>query len=154
MRIDPLFGNTPDNNNKISPQKSVEDNRSIFLSFNDSDGIIDKNDIQFSNDLAEEIVAPYLYFLKSYCDGNHEWTGFMLDTVNLLLESINAAYEDYNGNYKTSVLKDNVVLSDDEGNEVLELVVVKGQIKYLHNYKNSELSEFTENDDGTKTIKK
>lgn len=153
MKINGVFGNTPDNN-RLLPQNPTENNNSIFLSFNDTDGIIDTNDIQFSGEKAMELTAPYLAFLSDYCDGNHQWTPFMLDAVIAMLESINSAYENYNENYNmTKSPFGEISLTDENGNSVLDVTIGTKQPLEIIDYQNNTRISISNNNDGSKNIK-
>ncbi|MBO7672086.1 hypothetical protein J6S88_01625 [bacterium] len=138
MQVNGVFGNNTPDNRRVLSQNSISENGSIFLSFNDTDGKIDANDIQYSNDKAMELAAPYFAFLVSYCDGEHEWTPFMLEMVTRLIDSVNTAYENYNENYNiTQTPFGGISLTDENGNSVLDVRAGNNSVTSITDYTNN-----------------
>lgn len=103
MYIHPLNNEVQKNSSSLLSSNSDETGKeSIFMSFNDDDGIIQKTDIQFANKKSEEIATPYLTFLDKYCDGKHNWTTALKDMVQLVIHYFNDCYK--NGEIDTKRL--------------------------------------------------
>ena len=124
MNINSLNNENFDNNKTIQSQSQSNDssNASIFLSFNDDNGIVEKTDIQFANKETKEIAAPLLTFLDKYCDGNHKWTSSLSDTVKMFIKHFNESLENYD--------KDNNVENSEQGVMVTDK---NGKIKFVVN---------------------
>lgn len=103
MYIHPLNNEVQKNSSSLLSSNSDETSKeSIFMSFNDDDGIIQKTDIQFANKKSEEIATPYLTFLDKYCDGKHNWTTALLDMTKRIIEYFNDCFKNNDEQYNYS----------------------------------------------------
>ena len=94
---------------------SSNSNGSIFLSFNDDNGIVEKKDIQFANKESKEIAAPLLTFLDKYCDGKHKWTSALSDTIKNVIQHFNESFEKPDKDTNIEKSEQGVTVTDSNG---------------------------------------
>jgi|GEM_PF-6729840 len=94
---------------------SSNSNGSIFLSFNDDNGIVEKKDIQFANKESKEIAAPLLTFLDKYCDGKHKWTSALSDTIKNVIQHFNESFENPDKDTNIEKSEQGVTVTDSNG---------------------------------------
>lgn len=131
MNISSLNNKNLDNK-PIQTQSQKNDNSvgSIFLSFNDDNGIVEKSDIIFANEETKKIATPLFTFLDKYCDGNQKWTTALSDTVKMFINHFNESLENYD--------KDNNVENSEQGVMVTDK---NGKIKFYALLDNDKLRQ-------------
>ncbi len=111
------INNNNDNLKPMKTQSQKNDNSidSIFLSFNDDNGIVEKSDIILANEETKKIATPLLTFLDKYCDGNHKWTSALSNTVKMFIKHFNESLENYNKDSNVENSEQGVMVTDKNG---------------------------------------
>lgn len=116
MNISSLNNENLDNK-PIQTQSQKNDNSvgSIFLSFNDDNGIVEKSDIIFANEETKKIATPLLTFLDKYSDGKQKWTSALSDTVKMFIKHFNESLENYDKDNNVENSEQGVIVTDKNG---------------------------------------
>ena len=116
MNISSLNNENLDNK-PIQTQSQKNDNSvgSIFLSFNDDNGIVEKSDIIFANEETKKIATPLFTFLDKYCDGNQKWTTALSDTVKMFINHFNESLANYDKDSNVENSEQGVIVTDKNG---------------------------------------
>ena len=116
MNISSLNNKNLDNK-PIQTQSQKNDNSvgSIFLSFNDDNGIVEKSDIIFANEETKKIATPLFTFLDKYCDGKQKWTSALSDTVKMFINHFNESLANYDKDSNVENSEQGVIVTDKNG---------------------------------------